>query len=717
MDTKKSWLQRFSLRTKILVGISAILLAFTLLSLFEMRQVVRDFERSIAVSYAGMTDSIGEAIGAQFFERYGDVQAFGVNQVVKRGPPDAISKALDEYVALYLIYDVVLFVDMNGRFISANSKGPDGKPVDLKALASKNYAQEPWFQAVAQGKFSEDKEKGFVGTFVEDVQVDSIIEAGLGQKVWANSFSTLVKDERGNPIGVLTNRANFKWVEGEIKNLFKSMLAADHPTAEVQLLNSKGEVIVNYDPTVANSADVSHDFSILGRLNWVTEGSEAAKLALAGKVGAHIETNSIKSVEQMVGYGPVDSSKFIGALKWHVLVRQDTETLFANLNEQKRNIYFFNAIFALVCLALGAFVATRLNKDLTGVTENLSSLAASNLMTSDELNETAQSVATASTEQGAAVQETVASMSEMRSMIAQTAQHVKECERLSVEVKEKTNQGNHIMQNMVSSMGQIQESNAQLQSLVNIINEINSKTKVIHDIVFKTQLLSFNASIEAARAGQHGRGFAVVAEEVGNLAQLSGNAAKEIEALLQESQKNVGSIIDSVQEKVADGQHVSGEALARFQEIATSVDLIAEKVHNIRQATKEQEIGIDQTAKAMEQMDVTTQANTSISNRTTALATELRSRGAELKKVIDQTEVIVRGLRKDAAYAHFTEHGSAAQKPSTPSSYAASSNDTKDSQNLGDLASRLVAKNKSKDFAASDDSVSGDHDSFKKFGT
>ncbi|RYZ87541.1 MAG: hypothetical protein EOP04_11470 [Proteobacteria bacterium] len=48
---------------------------------------------------------------------------------------------------------------------------------------------------------------------------------------------------------------------------------------------------------------------------------------------------------------------------------------------------------------------------------------------------------------------------------------------------------------------------------------------IINEIVFKTQLLSINASIEA---GQHGKGFAVPAGEVGNLAQMSGNAAKEI---------------------------------------------------------------------------------------------------------------------------------------------------------------------------------------------
>jgi methyl-accepting chemotaxis protein len=77
-------------------------------------------------------------------------------------------------------------------------------------------------------------------------------------------------------------------------------------------------------------------------------------------------------------------------------------------------------------------------------------------------------------------------------------------------------------------MNQINYSNEQMSEIVKVIQEIETKTKVINDIVFQTKLLSFNASVEAARAGEQGKGFAVVAEEVGNLAQMSGNAAKEI---------------------------------------------------------------------------------------------------------------------------------------------------------------------------------------------
>ncbi len=68
-----------------------------------------------------------------------------------------------------------------------------------------------------------------------------------------------------------------------------------------------------------------------------------------------------------------------------------------------------------------------------------------------------------------------------------------------------------------------------------------------------SKLLSFNASVEAARAGDHGKGFAVVTEEVGNLAQMSGQASTEIYEILESS-------ISSV-EKVANDQKREMEIL------------------------------------------------------------------------------------------------------------------------------------------------------------
>jgi methyl-accepting chemotaxis protein len=81
-------------------------------------------------------------------------------------------------------------------------------------------------------------------------------------------------------------------------------------------------------------------------------------------------------------------------------------------------------------------------------------------------------------------------------------------------------------------MSEIERSRVEIAGIIDMMAEVASKTKVINDIALQTKILSFNASIESARAGEAGHGFAVVAEEIGKLAEMSNEAAKEIEQML-----------------------------------------------------------------------------------------------------------------------------------------------------------------------------------------
>jgi methyl-accepting chemotaxis protein len=244
--------------------------------------------------------------------------------------------------------------------------------------------------------------------------------------------------------------------------------------------------------------------------------------------------------------------------------------------------------------------------------------------TSEDISKSSESLSSGVNQQAEVVQETTAAMSEMSSMLSQTSEYAKQSDQVMAVMTQKANQGMTTMNQMVEAMSSVQQGNEQLKQMVKIISEIANKTNVINDIVFKTQLLSFNASIEAARAGQHGRGFAVVAEEVGNLAKMSGTAAQEIAALLQDSERQVNEIVLTTSERVNMGRSVAEQAMENFKEIAHDIVQTSTQIANISSATREQEMGVAQTTQAMSELNKTTEINAQIAQRSNHAATTLK---------------------------------------------------------------------------------------------
>lgn len=297
---------------------------------------------------------------------------------------------------------------------------------------------------------------------------------------------------------------------------------------------------------------------------------------------------------------------------------------------------FMSALVGFVIFAWTKKSFDQLLLKMAGVSDEVTNLSA---VVGDESGKVKDSTV----EQSAAIQESVSALSEMSSMIAQTGQNIKLSLETSQGALEKSTEGKQIMDRMSHSMTSIQKANDQLQEISKVIENISSKTAIINDIVFKTQLLSFNASIEAARAGQHGRGFAVVAEEVGNLAELSGQAAKDIELLLEDSQRKVRETLEMIQGRVADGNKVSQNAMQAFNEISKNIEEINAQVRSINEATQQQEIGIQQTNQAMKQMDVISQNNTLASTEALQIAQNLRTQSSELRGVMTALFELVGG--------------------------------------------------------------------------
>lgn len=283
------------------------------------------------------------------------------------------------------------------------------------------------------------------------------------------------------------------------------------------------------------------------------------------------------------------------------------------------------AILAQLMLSFAVFYIVRgIVSPILSTLGRMRSSTATLAETSNEITRFSETLSSGVNQQGEVVQETTAAMAEMSSMLNQTSGYASQSDQVMNSVRQKADNGMSVMNQMVDAMSSIGQANEQLKQMVDMIQEISNKTKVINDIVFKTQLLSFNASIEAARAGQHGRGFAVVAEEVGNLAKMSGAAATEIGSLLQDSEKTVNEIVRNTQERVTGGRQVTESALKNFREIASDIEMMASQIGNISSAAREQEMGVAQTSQAMAELAKTTETNNSVANQAQTSAKTLR---------------------------------------------------------------------------------------------
>jgi methyl-accepting chemotaxis protein len=322
-----------------------------------------------------------------------------------------------------------------------------------------------------------------------------------------------------------------------------------------------------------------------------------------------------------------------------------------------RNLMLIVSLSAIFLGGGVAFVILRaVSKAINQVISQLNENSASVTTAAQQIASSSEELSQAATEQASSLEETSSAVEEMSSMIRRNAEGARKSADISRVSSASATRGKQVVEGMVTAMAdidgannrimaQITESNQRISEIVKVIAEIGNKTKVINDIVFQTKLLSFNASVEAARAGEHGKGFAVVAEEVGNLAQMSGNAAKEISAMLEGSIQKVDSIAAETKSKVEAlvsegksrvevGTHVAKECGKVLDEIVTNVDTVSRMVGDISTASDEQARGVEEITKAMAQLDQVTQQNAAVSEEAASAAEELSAQAVTLGQVV-----------------------------------------------------------------------------------
>ena len=253
-------------------------------------------------------------------------------------------------------------------------------------------------------------------------------------------------------------------------------------------------------------------------------------------------------------------------------------------------------------------------------------------LTANSLNDNVETLTIASNnlsvssnQQAASLEETAAALEEITSTIVNNTENTNKMAIFAKEVNSASDEGRKLADETAKSM---EEINTQ-------VNEINNAIGLIDQIAFQTNILSLNAAVEAATAGEAGRGFAVVAGEVRNLAARSADVAKEIK-----------NLVINATSKANHGKQIASQMIDGYTKLNNNINSTIDLINNITDASKEQQSGIEQINDAVTQLDQATQQNALAASNINTMAKEIQSLSSKLLETANHAKFDKKALEQ-----------------------------------------------------------------------
>ncbi|GBC59576.1 hypothetical protein DENIS_0515 [Desulfonema ishimotonii] len=320
-----------------------------------------------------------------------------------------------------------------------------------------------------------------------------------------------------------------------------------------------------------------------------------------------VMTYNFENTDKIAGYTPIPLTG------WSVGVTQPVREFRGVIRYLKIVMSGITIFFLILAIGIAFFLSGKISHPIRRVVSGLHQSSAQIGAAAHEVSDASQVLAQSASEQAAALEEGASQLKEITGMSRQT--------------KDLTQGGRSLMNENIQKSGHSLKALVDLTRKMNRIeadsDQVGEIIKTIDEIAFQTNLLALNAAVEAARAGEAGAGFAVVAEEVKNLASRSTDAARSTQTLLNATIRHVREAAVAIRSVNED-----------FGDIIESATVMGEKTEAITEASKKQNLAIEQMSHAADEMDQSTQQIAAHSEETAAAAEELFAQSQEMRGFI-----------------------------------------------------------------------------------
>ncbi|MDT8440166.1 MAG: methyl-accepting chemotaxis protein [Desulfuromonadales bacterium] len=277
----------------------------------------------------------------------------------------------------------------------------------------------------------------------------------------------------------------------------------------------------------------------------------------------------------------------------------------------------------------------RLFGTIEGVTSSIAEMSVSSQEVSDNLENLSSST-----------EVTASSITEMDASIKEVEETAKKTNELSEKARVDAEQGKTAVANTIAGIQTIRATVEQAAQAITELGkqsgEIGTILTVIDEVADQTRLLSLNASIIAAQAGEHGKGFAVVADEIRELAERTASSTQEIASIIKRLQSGTGEAVKAMQagnDRVIEEAERSKVAEQALDKLTESSIKSAEQVKSIVRATQEQSRGSRQITEAVNQVaNMLQQISTAVKQQSIGIQ-QLAEAAESMKDIASQVKL------------------------------------------------------------------------------